>query len=551
MLLKAAVISYPASLFFAENLALVAHEVGDLVACREGFDRARRLGSEAKLLRLMEPDLLLKEGETTAAAEAAMLLVEADPSDEDALRAAAPILEAADHPAAILAWRGLEALVRLSSAELLRAARAARAAGSPADAQHFLDQILRRHPEHREALIEKTSLSLAVPEGEGFEALAALRSLADEKLDIALELLPFLMQEARWDALLLLARRASEAGRKDAFAELLRPLARSAARAEKEGREPQACQVFLALSLLTQGVEAAAYRERARRSMTVALGGVRAAMGAGNMDTAKADLARLMTVAEAGGPAPRDLASLAETLEAPALAARAWLCVWREDQKDWMLTKAAEAGLRADSPGAALALAGTIPNLPRDHPVIAHRILRLARAADAALLESGGRVEADLVLAARALLAPDAPEGWPQRGARDYVRRLRQAMKDASQSGDGALAIATAEALVVLDPTKAHPFKVLARLHAAGGNATRAQECLLELTRLEPENVDNAVRFARRHRPEEERTMVLDVLVRGLDQHPGHTGLHQALDAWLTEPPSGSRGAASRPARTR
>lgn len=536
LLLRGAVGSYPGSRFFSEKLALTAHRAGDLATCRDALDRARRLGSDAKALRLIEPELLLEEGQAEAAVASALGLLAHDPLDEDAIRTALAVLERQGHPGTAEAWRCLARIGRIAPNEAVRAARVLHQAGDSDAAHAQLDNLLAREPRNREALVEKTSIWLEALGHEGNRGLTALVALAERDLDAALGLLPFLRRRRLWDALLMLAGRARDAGvAEDAFEPLLGSLVQDLTRAEYEHCDAAVTTLLVILALVGPATEAAARLGLARPAMLRALTSAEELLGVEGSACAAVVVESLLAAAEAGGPAPLELALLAEQLDDPSLAVRACLACWRESREEDCLEAAIGAMGRA-APGQALHLFTSLNGLPFQHPLVAACGRELAHRAEAALAAGGSTLDKDLMSAARVLLGPGLPTEWPRRAARDYAGRLRQAVKEVDQAGEVAAAITLAEAAVALEPSKPYPWKVLARLYTARGNITAAKNCLVRLTALEPDNADHPVRYARRCRPGDDRRELLDVLVGAVGRHPAHAELIELVDRWLLEP---------------
>lgn len=534
LLLQSAAISYPNSRFFAEKLAMVAYQAGEFQNCREALNRCRRLGGDSEVLRLIEPGLLLKEGSEADAVAAALALVSANPRNEATLRAALPVLEFAGHEAVAIVWRSLGEIGRIAPAETIHAVRTLHAANDLASANRLLDRLLAREPGHREAIIEKLALWMSNSKSWDAGDIETIVSIVGRDLECALTFLHHLHQSQRWNELLLLVQRVREKGEVwEAFQDIAVLLVDDAERAEADGRYGVATVVWFILSLIGSPDARAEWSERARSAATAALANL---MVTENAEAAALTVEAVVIVAEAGGPIPSALADIASHLSNGRLVARAALACWRKTGQDGLLKDAIDAILRSDSMGTALSLLVSLPNLPLGHPAVAARTQAFAERADKALETVEPTVQHDLIKAASILLSPEASAAWPKSGARSYAKKLRQAIKIADEEGDADAAIELAEAVALLMPENAYPYKVLARLYTARGAIPMAKKYFRKLMTLEPEKPEYAIRYARRCHRSDDRREIIDILVGAVERHPDHPGIQQMLDRWLLEP---------------
>lgn len=540
VLLKAAFVSYPGSIFFAERLITVAHDAGDIAACRQALDRARSLGSTSRVLTLFEPKLLVQEGEFAAAAERCVALLSAEPPEEAALRCAADVLGQLSHPGVLTALHKLATHGWLDPGELLEASRKARQLGDHEAGHGFLDRLLLRHPHHAQGRREQVQLCISAPEQPSSRLLPALAALAEVDLPAAIEILPDLLRRQEWQAVLFVLAAAREAGLSKAalrgVASELSATTTALAAALAKARLTEAAAILLCLAEATGPDQAPEICARAAAVANRAVAAADSALAEGDRDSACETFLALMPLVEHGGLMPSGFAELGERLGLAVQAAKVWLRQWRTTQDDAVLQRAVATVAKGSSPCAALAQFMSVPGMPLTEPAPATIGLNLARAANEELTAAGGEPEELWVAGAKALVHPDAPETWPRGGVRGYAGRLRQSMKQADEAGDRVKAIRCAEAAIALDPEKAHPYKVLARLLTEAGQVARAREALGRLCDLEPEVPDHAIRLARRCRVGDGAAEALDALLPALSRHPRHAELQQMVDRWLCEP---------------
>jgi tetratricopeptide (TPR) repeat protein len=533
---KAATIAYPSSHFFAERLATIAFDVGDMAACRDALDRARRLGSVSRSLLLMEPALLMEEGSVGEAVRLAQALAEADPPDADFLRCAARILARAGSRSAIPAWEKLVVLGQITPSELYEATRFCRLKDDRQAAARFLGRLLAQDPTHPGALQERLRLLAAERTRVDAEFHALARTVIERRPSAAAALLPDFLAGREWPAALALLCQLRNAGcAPDLGAAVLKHLAEAAERAEWKGDFADAATI---LEILAQGCEkeqATALRARAAAAADAAVASADAALARGDESTARDVFHAGLLIAESGGAATRALARLGERLGLAVDAARCWICIWSASGADADLARAGHAAVMASLRCEGLTQLLAVRGLPMSHPLIARLALATASAANAELAEAGAELSPAAVAAARALLDPGAPPGWPNNGARSYVRSLRLEMKSADKAQDLERAVTLAEAAASIDPRNAHPHKVLARRSIEAGDPLRARHALRRLADLEPHVPDHAVRFARSCGPDAGHREALDVLLPALARNPRHDRTWQMVDQWLCE----------------
>lgn len=533
---KAATIAYPSSHFFAERLATIAFDVGDLKACRDALDRARSLGSVSRSLLLLEPVLLMEEGSVGEAVRPAQTLADADPPDPDFLRCAARILARAGSRSAIAAWEKLVALGQITPIELYEATRFCRQKDDAEAAGRFLGRLLAQDPDHAGAQEERLRLLAAerARVDAGFHALA--RTVIERRPAAAAALLPDFLAGAQWHAALALLWQCRNAGcAPDLGPAVLRHLTGAAARAERTGALADAATILEILAQSGETEQAPVWRSRAAAAAEAAVTAATAALARGDVATARDVFHAGLLLAESGGAAGRALARLGENLGLAVEAARCWICVWSASAVEADLALAGHAAVMATSRCEALTQFLAVRGMPMSHPLIRRLALATASAANAELAEAGAELSSARIAAARALLDPGVPPEWPSNGARSYVRALRLEMKSADNAQDLERAVSLAEAAASIDPGNAHPHKVLARRSQEAGDPMRARRALRRLADLEPHVPDHAVRFARSCGPAAGHREALDVLLPALARNPRHDRTWQMVDHWLCE----------------
>jgi hypothetical protein len=536
ILLRSAVISYPGSFFFAEKLAIVANQTGEVATCRNALDHCRRLSGDSRALRTIEPELLVNEGDLGAAEAAAEKLVVDYPRDEECLRAAISVLERICPQNLAPAWRGLESIGRISPNELIRAIRCLRASGDHGTAHRLVEELLVREPHHREGNIERVALWLdgaALGDRSGLEAFI---TLVNVDLAGALSLLPSLTQSQHWEPLLILIQRSRAEGvTGEAFQMFVGPLEQEAERAERHGLYDASAVLHVILAMVARPAESAAAVAKARLAIEAMVQQCRELIKSGDTLGANQAIDLILSLGEAGAPFPVALADLADQMGDTHRSARVLLLCFREAGEERFLNRAMELISRHALVGDALQFFISLPGLAGNRPIVARTGIALAARADAALA-AARTLDPDLVVAAQVVLGQLAPREWPTRGAKSYTKLLREAMKAADLSGNADAAIPLAEAGVALDPKMPYPYKVLARLYRGRGFASKARDCLMALCELEPENPDHVVRFARHCRMTRNCRGLVDILVSSVSWNPTHEPLLDVLDKYLIEP---------------